>query len=144
MPRSCDGTKRSRDAARLSAPTDEAREGAQYDSAARSLEDDGSTRIPQPDPTVVRREPRVHDVGAIGSVQLALLARAQVVAHERALEIAGVTGYGAAVLAACCRFVATLDPDPDLSFAARAALDRGVTLDDEPRPVPNSKRPSVR
>lgn len=43
--------------------------------------------------------------------------------HERALEIAGATGYGAAVLAACCRDVTTLDPDPDLSFAARAALD---------------------
>lgn len=43
--------------------------------------------------------------------------------HERALEIAGATGYGAAVLAACCEFVVTLDPDPDLSFAARAALE---------------------
>lgn len=43
--------------------------------------------------------------------------------HERALEIAGATGYGAAVLAACCKEVVTLDPDPDLSFAARAALD---------------------
>ncbi len=42
---------------------------------------------------------------------------------ERALEIAGATGYGAAVLAACCQFVVTLDPDPDLSFAARAALE---------------------
>jgi protein-L-isoaspartate(D-aspartate) O-methyltransferase len=44
-------------------------------------------------------------------------------AHERALEIAGATGYGAAVLAACCKEVVTLDPDPDLSFAARAALE---------------------
>lgn len=44
-------------------------------------------------------------------------------AQERALEIAGATGYGAAVLAACCREVIALDPDPDLSFAARAALE---------------------
>ncbi len=43
--------------------------------------------------------------------------------HERALEIAGATGYGAAVLAACCKDVITLDPDPDLSFAANAALE---------------------
>lgn len=43
--------------------------------------------------------------------------------HERALEIAGATGYGAAVLAGCCKEVITLDPDPDLSFAARAALE---------------------
>ena len=43
--------------------------------------------------------------------------------HERALEIAGATGYGAAVLAACCKHVIAHDPDPDLSFAARAALD---------------------
>lgn len=43
--------------------------------------------------------------------------------HERALELAGATGYGAAVLAACCKEVVTLDPDPDLSFAARAALE---------------------
>ena len=43
--------------------------------------------------------------------------------HEHALEIAGATGYGAAVLAACCKDVVTLDPDPDLSFAARAALE---------------------
>lgn len=48
--------------------------------------------------------------------------------HERALELAGATGYGAAVLAACCKEVVTLDPDPDLSFAARAALEScGVT-----------------
>ena len=44
-------------------------------------------------------------------------------ADERALEIAGATGYGAAVLAACCREVIAHDPDPDLSFAARTALD---------------------
>lgn len=43
--------------------------------------------------------------------------------HERALEIAGATGYGAAVLAHCCKEVVTQDPDPDLSFAARAALE---------------------
>ncbi len=48
--------------------------------------------------------------------------------HESALELAGATGYGAAVLAACCKDVVTLDPDPDLSFAARAALEScGVT-----------------
>jgi protein-L-isoaspartate(D-aspartate) O-methyltransferase len=44
-------------------------------------------------------------------------------ANERALEIAGATGYGAAVLAACCKEVITLDPNPDLSFAAQAALE---------------------
>jgi len=43
--------------------------------------------------------------------------------YERGLELAGATGYGAAVLAACCKSVITLDPDPDLSFAARAALE---------------------
>lgn len=44
-------------------------------------------------------------------------------AHERALEIAGATGYGAAVLAACCKDVIAHDPDADLSFAASAALE---------------------
>ncbi len=44
-------------------------------------------------------------------------------ANERALEIAGATGYGAAILASMCREVVTLDPDPDLSFAAHAALE---------------------
>jgi protein-L-isoaspartate(D-aspartate) O-methyltransferase len=44
-------------------------------------------------------------------------------ASDRALEIAGATGYGAAVLASCCAEVTTLDPDPNLSFAARAALE---------------------
>src|SRR5215813_7021271 len=39
-------------------------------------------------------------------------------AHEKALEIAGATGYGAAVLAACCGETYSLDPDPQLSFAA--------------------------
>lgn len=49
-------------------------------------------------------------------------------ANERALEIAGATGYGAAVLAACCKEVITLDPNPDLSFAAQAALESaGIT-----------------
>lgn len=43
--------------------------------------------------------------------------------NERALEIAGATGYGAALLAACCKEVISLDPDPNLSFAARAALE---------------------
>lgn len=43
--------------------------------------------------------------------------------HERGLEIAGATGYGAAVLAACCKEVVAHDPDPELSFAARAALE---------------------
>lgn len=44
-------------------------------------------------------------------------------ATERALEVAGGTGYGAAVLAACCKEVVSLEPDADLSFAARAALE---------------------
>lgn len=44
-------------------------------------------------------------------------------ANERALEIAGATGYGAALLAACCKDVISLDPDPNLSFAAQAALE---------------------
>ena len=44
-------------------------------------------------------------------------------ANERALEIAGATGYGAAVLAACCEHVLTLDPDPNLSITAGAALE---------------------
>lgn len=44
-------------------------------------------------------------------------------ADERGLEIAGATGYGAAVLAACCKEVISLDPDPNLSFAARAAFE---------------------
>lgn len=42
---------------------------------------------------------------------------------ERALELAGATGYGAAVLAACCDEVIAHDPDADLSFAAGAALE---------------------
>ena len=44
-------------------------------------------------------------------------------ATDRALEIAGGTGYGAALLACCCAEATTLDPDPNLSFAARAALE---------------------
>lgn len=48
--------------------------------------------------------------------------------QERALEIAGATGYGAAVLAACAKEVYSLDGDSQLSFAARAALESsGVT-----------------
>lgn len=48
--------------------------------------------------------------------------------NERALEIAGATGYGAAVLAHCCTQVISLDPDADLSFAASAALEScGIT-----------------
>ena len=48
--------------------------------------------------------------------------------HERGLEIAGATGYGAAVLAGCCKEVFSLDSDANLSFAARAALESaGVT-----------------
>lgn len=43
--------------------------------------------------------------------------------QDRALEIAGATGYGAALLAACCKHVTAHDPDPELSFAARAALE---------------------
>lgn len=43
--------------------------------------------------------------------------------HDRALEVAGATGYGAAVLAACCAQVLTLDPDPNLSITAGAALE---------------------
>lgn len=49
-------------------------------------------------------------------------------AHERGLELGGATGYGAAVLAACCKDVHALDPDANLSFAAQAALESaGVT-----------------
>jgi protein-L-isoaspartate(D-aspartate) O-methyltransferase len=44
-------------------------------------------------------------------------------AHERALEVAGATGYGAALLAHCCKQVVAHDPDPNLSFAAQAALE---------------------
>lgn len=47
---------------------------------------------------------------------------------ERALEIAGATGYGAAVLGGCCAQVFCQDPDANISFAARAALESsGVT-----------------
>ena len=44
-------------------------------------------------------------------------------ADERGLELAGATGYGAALLAACCKEVISLEPDADLSFAAKAALE---------------------
>ncbi|HWA21868.1 MAG TPA: protein-L-isoaspartate O-methyltransferase [Caulobacterales bacterium] len=43
---------------------------------------------------------------------------------EKALELAGATGYGAAIVAHCVQSVVTLDPSPELSFAARAALDK--------------------
>jgi protein-L-isoaspartate(D-aspartate) O-methyltransferase len=43
--------------------------------------------------------------------------------HERALEIAGATGYGAAVLATICKEVVAHDINPDLSFTARATLE---------------------
>lgn len=43
--------------------------------------------------------------------------------HERGLEIAGATAYGAAVLGACCAEVYSLDMDSTLSFAGRAALE---------------------
>jgi protein-L-isoaspartate(D-aspartate) O-methyltransferase len=43
---------------------------------------------------------------------------------DKTLELAGATGYGAAVLACCVASVVTLDPAPELSFAARAALDK--------------------
>lgn len=52
-----------------------------------------------------------------------LVAALEPASHERALELAGATGYGAAVLAACCKEVITLDPDPNLQFAARAAFE---------------------
>lgn len=42
---------------------------------------------------------------------------------ERALEIAGATGFGAALLAACAGETLTLDPDSQLSFAAGAACE---------------------
>jgi protein-L-isoaspartate(D-aspartate) O-methyltransferase len=41
---------------------------------------------------------------------------------ERALELAGGTAYGAAVLAACVQEVVALDPSAALSFAANTAL----------------------
>lgn len=43
---------------------------------------------------------------------------------DRALEIAGATGYGAAVLARCGAQTILLEPDPDLNFAAVAAVGR--------------------
>jgi protein-L-isoaspartate(D-aspartate) O-methyltransferase len=43
---------------------------------------------------------------------------------ETGLELAGATGYGAAILGACMRQVVSLDPSPELSLAARAALDQ--------------------
>ncbi|MES1198534.1 MAG: protein-L-isoaspartate O-methyltransferase [Pseudomonadota bacterium] len=52
-----------------------------------------------------------------------LIQALEATSDEKGLEIAGGTGYGAAVLAACCGEVHSLDVDPNLSFAAHAALD---------------------
>jgi len=41
---------------------------------------------------------------------------------DRAIEIAGATGYGAAVLARCCAEAVLLEADPQLNFAAVAAF----------------------
>ena len=41
---------------------------------------------------------------------------------DKALEIAGATGYGAAILASCCREAVLLEPNPELNFAAVAAF----------------------
>ncbi len=41
---------------------------------------------------------------------------------DRALEIAGATGYGAAVLSRCGADTTLLEPDPELNFAAVAAI----------------------
>lgn len=41
---------------------------------------------------------------------------------DRALEIAGATGYGAAVLARCCAEAVLLEADAELNFAAVAAF----------------------
>lgn len=41
---------------------------------------------------------------------------------DRALEVAGATGYGAAVLARCCREAVLLEADQALNFAAVSAL----------------------
>ena len=43
---------------------------------------------------------------------------------DKALEIAGATGYGAAILGGCVAHVTTLDPAPELSFAANAAMEQ--------------------
>jgi protein-L-isoaspartate(D-aspartate) O-methyltransferase len=43
---------------------------------------------------------------------------------EKALEIAGATGYGAAILAACTGEAVTLDPNPDLSFSVNTACEQ--------------------
>ncbi|MBI1252659.1 MAG: protein-L-isoaspartate O-methyltransferase [Alphaproteobacteria bacterium] len=43
---------------------------------------------------------------------------------ERCLEIAGATGYGAAVLAAITGQAVSLDPDPQLTAAAQSAAER--------------------
>jgi protein-L-isoaspartate(D-aspartate) O-methyltransferase len=55
---------------------------------------------------------------------LAKLVQAQAPqAHERALEIGGASGYGAALLARLCKAVVALDSEPALSAAARAAFE---------------------
>lgn len=41
---------------------------------------------------------------------------------DKALEVAGATGYGAAVLSRICRETVLLEPDPALHFAAVAAF----------------------
>jgi protein-L-isoaspartate(D-aspartate) O-methyltransferase len=43
---------------------------------------------------------------------------------DNALELAGGSGYGAAILGQCVKTVVTLDPSPELSLMARAALDQ--------------------
>ncbi len=45
-------------------------------------------------------------------------------AGEKALEIAGGTGYGGAVLSLITGRAVTLDPNPDLSFAAKNAAEQ--------------------
>lgn len=64
-----------------------------------------------------RRLMRPRDLGK-------LLAAAAPKPGERALEIGGVTGYGAAVLAAVTGGAVALEHDPALSAAARGALAR--------------------
>jgi protein-L-isoaspartate(D-aspartate) O-methyltransferase len=44
-------------------------------------------------------------------------------AEDRAIEIAGASGYGAALLSRCCAQVVAHDPDPELSLVARAAFE---------------------
>jgi protein-L-isoaspartate(D-aspartate) O-methyltransferase len=44
-------------------------------------------------------------------------------AEDRAIELMGASGYGAAVLSRCCASVVAHDPDPELSLAARSAFE---------------------